>query len=76
MKAGGMAKKGLKILVKRKRIMQNKSIRPMLDTYYERSCIAGTVGFRSKNMEIMFGFFAVFPFFVYLCRALSIKTTE
>ena len=34
----------------------------MLDTYYERSCIARTVGFRSKNMEIMFGFFAVFPF--------------
>ena len=38
----------------------------MLDTYYERSCIAGTVGFRPKNMEIIFGFFAVFPFFVYL----------
>ena len=38
----------------------------MLDTYYERSCIAGTVSFRPKNMEIMFGFFAVFPFFVYL----------
>lgn len=38
----------------------------MLDTYYERSCIADTVGFCSKSMEIMFGFFALFPFFVYL----------
>ncbi len=38
----------------------------MLDTYYERSCIADTVDFRSKSMEIMFGFFAVFLFFVYL----------
>ncbi|EHO67166.1 hypothetical protein HMPREF9944_02267 [Segatella maculosa OT 289] len=38
----------------------------MLDTCYERSCIADTVGFRPKNMEIMFIFFALFPFFVYL----------
>lgn len=42
----------------------------MLDTYYERSCIVGTVGFRSKNMENHIRFLCRIPLFLFTFDAL------